>query len=80
MEYGLYVPHALKRLFSNKLLLHHQQIPVIQAFGIFKGCAAMVNTKFGLDPKLAEAIKQAAEEVIKHFFHQCCIFVYLQEI
>ncbi|XP_071079155.1 probable fumarate hydratase, mitochondrial [Haliotis cracherodii] len=40
-------------------------IPVIQAFGIFKGCAATVNTKFGLDPKLAEAIKQAAEEVAK---------------
>ncbi|KAL4898807.1 L-Aspartase-like protein [Aspergillus ambiguus] len=37
--------------------------PVIKAFGILKGAAATVNMKFGLDPKIGEAIKQAAAEV-----------------
>lgn len=37
--------------------------PIVRAFGILKGAAAKVNTKFGLDPKIAEAIQQAAAEV-----------------
>ncbi|KAK5115031.1 fumarase fum1 [Meristemomyces frigidus] len=37
--------------------------PIVRAFGILKGAAAKVNTKFGLDPKLGEAIQQAASEV-----------------
>ncbi|KAI9789137.1 MAG: fumarase fum1 [Candelina submexicana] len=37
--------------------------PVIRAFGILKGAAATVNMKYGLDPKIGEAIQQAAEEV-----------------
>ncbi|KAJ5166167.1 Fumarate hydratase [Penicillium canariense] len=37
--------------------------PVVQAFGILKGAAATVNMKYGLDPKVGEAIKQAAAEV-----------------
>ncbi|KAL3249372.1 hypothetical protein ABHI18_011632 [Aspergillus niger] len=37
--------------------------PVVKAFGILKGAAAEVNMKFGLDPKIGEAIKQAAAEV-----------------
>ncbi|KAM0722445.1 hypothetical protein Q7P37_001886 [Cladosporium fusiforme] len=39
------------------------QPPVIKAFGILKGAAATVNMKYGLDPKLGNAIVQAAEEV-----------------
>lgn len=37
--------------------------PVVKAFGILKGAAATVNMKYGLDPKVGEAIKQAAAEV-----------------
>ncbi|EGO51509.1 fumarate hydratase mitochondrial precursor [Neurospora tetrasperma FGSC 2508] len=37
--------------------------PIIKAFGILKGAAAKVNTRYGLDPKIAEAIQQAAKEV-----------------
>lgn len=39
-------------------------LPVIKAFGILKKAAAIVNKEFGLDPKLADAISQAADEVI----------------
>ena len=46
--------------------------PVIRAFGVLKGAAAAVNVKFGLDPRLANAIQHAAAEVaslklIDHF-------------
>ncbi|KAK5065182.1 hypothetical protein LTR84_001018 [Exophiala bonariae] len=45
---------------------------VVRAFGILKGAAATVNMKYGLDPKVGEAIQQAAAEVaslklIDHF-------------
>ncbi|KAL4917758.1 L-Aspartase-like protein [Aspergillus aurantiobrunneus] len=36
---------------------------VVKAFGVLKGAAATVNMKYGLDPKIGEAIKQAAAEV-----------------
>jgi len=39
-------------------------LPVIKAFGVLKKAAASVNQEFGLDPKVAEAICQAADEVI----------------
>jgi fumarate hydratase class II len=39
-------------------------LPLIQAFGVLKKAAAHVNQQFGLDPKVAEAISQAADEVI----------------
>ncbi|ETN79756.1 hypothetical protein RB195_009143 [Necator americanus] len=39
-------------------------LPVVHAFGILKKAAAMVNTEFGLDKKLADAICQAADEVV----------------
>lgn len=39
--------------------------PVVRAFGILKKCAAQVNKNYGLDPKVADAIIQAADEVIK---------------
>lgn len=38
-------------------------IPIIHAFGILKSAAAAANAKFGLDPKVAEAIQQAAQDV-----------------
>ncbi|KAJ3284049.1 fumarase fum1 [Borealophlyctis nickersoniae] len=38
--------------------------PLIRAFGILKKAAARVNVKYGLDPKLADAIGKAADEVI----------------
>jgi fumarate hydratase class II len=46
--------------------------PVVRAFGILKGAAAVVNVKYGLDPKVGQAIQQAAKEVadlkwIDHF-------------
>ncbi|KAM0486812.1 hypothetical protein ACHAPX_000075 [Trichoderma viride] len=46
--------------------------PVITAFGILKGAAATVNMKYGLDPKIGQAIQQAAQEVadgklLEHF-------------
>lgn len=39
--------------------------PIIRAFGILKKCAAKVNQSYGLDPKIASAIIQAADEVIQ---------------
>ena len=39
------------------------QIPVVRAFGILKRSAAVVNKKFGLDTKVADAIVAAADEV-----------------
>ncbi|KFD64966.1 hypothetical protein M514_11547 [Trichuris suis] len=38
-------------------------LPVIHAFGILKKAAAIVNKEKGLDPKLAEAIVKACDEV-----------------
>jgi len=39
------------------------QLPVIKAMGILKKAAATVNKQFGLDPKVADAICKAADEV-----------------
>ena len=39
------------------------QIQVIQAFGVLKRAAAEVNKDYGLDPKIADAIILAADEV-----------------
>ncbi|XP_042907614.1 fumarate hydratase, mitochondrial [Parasteatoda tepidariorum] len=38
--------------------------PIIKAFGILKKAAADVNKEFGLDSRIADAICQAADEVI----------------
>jgi fumarate hydratase, class II len=38
-------------------------IPVVRSFGILKKCAAKANLNYGLDPKKADAIIQAADEV-----------------
>ncbi|KAI8059605.1 fumarate hydratase [Gongronella butleri] len=39
-------------------------LDVIHAFGILKKAAALVNVEYGLDPKIADAIVKAADEVI----------------
>jgi len=38
-------------------------IPVVRAFGLLKKSAAIANLNYGLDPKKAQAIIQAADEV-----------------
>jgi fumarate hydratase class II len=40
-------------------------LPVIRAFGILKKAAAKSNLAFGLDPKKADAIIKACDEVIE---------------
>ena len=37
--------------------------PLIKAFGVLKKSAATVNMTYGLDPKIGNAIKQAADDV-----------------
>jgi hypothetical protein len=37
--------------------------PLIKAFGVVKKAAAIVNVGYGLDPKIGEAIQQAADDV-----------------
>lgn len=39
-------------------------LPMVQAIGYVKKAAASVNETYGLDPKIAGAIRQAADEVI----------------
>ncbi|KAI1749327.1 fumarate lyase [Xylaria castorea] len=46
--------------------------PIVKAFGILKGAAAIVNMQYGLDEEIGKAIQQAAAEVaslklINHF-------------
>merc|ERR1719260_347169 len=41
-------------------------LPVIKAFGVLKKAAAEVNKEYGLDPVVAGAISQAANEVISN--------------
>ena len=38
-------------------------VPVVRAFGILKKAAAKVNLNYGLEPKIADAVIQAADEV-----------------
>ena len=38
-------------------------LPIVRAFGLLKKAAAQANTSFGLDPKIAQAVIQAADEV-----------------
>ena len=44
--------------------------PIISAFGVLKKAAATVNKEFGLDPKIADAICAAADEVISGKLHE----------
>ncbi|ETN40297.1 fumarate hydratase, class II [Cyphellophora europaea CBS 101466] len=54
-----------RSLGNFNINLPQEKMPegVVRAFGILKGAAATVNMKYGLDPKLGEAIQQAASEV-----------------
>ncbi|KAG8779892.1 fumarase fum1, partial [Ceratobasidium sp. 428] len=36
--------------------------PLIKAFGVLKKAASHVNATYGLDPKISDAISQAADE------------------
>ncbi|KAI8374044.1 fumarate hydratase [Choanephora cucurbitarum] len=56
-----------QRSFENfKIGGAEERMPsaLIKAFGILKKAAAKVNLEFGMDPKVSEAIQQAATEVI----------------
>ncbi|PRD25680.1 UNVERIFIED_CONTAM: Fh [Trichonephila clavipes] len=46
-------------------------LPVIKAFGILKKSAADVNKEFGLDPRVADAICQAADELTLVYSAKC---------
>ena len=37
--------------------------PLIKAFGVLKKAASIVNEGYGLDPEIARAIQQAADDV-----------------
>ena len=39
-------------------------VPVVKAFGLLKKSAAQANLNFGLDPRIAQAIIEAADEVV----------------
>ena len=43
---------------------------MIKAFGILKKAAAQVNKEYGLDPKISDAISNAADEVISGQLYQ----------
>lgn len=55
-------PLLEKKTNIFKLILV-SQVQVIRAFGILKRAAAEVNQDYGLDPKIANAIVKAADEV-----------------
>ena len=57
---------AQRSLGNFKIGWEKQPLPIVRALGIVKRAAAEVNVRLsGLDPKIAEAIVQAANEVIE---------------
>lgn len=62
-----YGAQTLRSMMNFNIGGDHERmpLPVIKAFGILKKAAAVVNKEFGLDAKLADAISQAADEVIE---------------
>lgn len=50
-------------------------LPIIKAFGIIKKAAGKVNLKYGLDPKIANAIMAAADEVKTTKNYTLCIYL-----
>ena len=40
-------------------------LPVVKAFGLLKKAAAKTNLNYGLEPKIANAMIQACDEVIE---------------
>lgn len=49
--------------------MERMPIPLIRAFAVVKKAAATVNIGFGLDPKVANAIVQAADEVLQEMLY-----------
>ncbi|KAF9474477.1 fumarate hydratase [Pholiota conissans] len=39
-------------------------LPLIQAFGVLKKAASIVNVEYGMEPRIGEAIQRAADDVI----------------
>src|SRR5580765_2291572 len=57
---------AERSLHNFKIGWEKQPLPIVRALGIIKRAAAEVNTALGkLDPRLSNAIVQAAQEVIE---------------
>lgn len=61
-----YGAQTMRSMLNFDIGGEHERMPlaVIKAFGILKKAAAIVNKEYGLDAKLADAISQAADEVI----------------
>src|SRR5207244_7403346 len=60
--YGVQTARAMENFPISSLRMPR---PMIRALGLIKWAAARVNTELGyLDPKIAKAIRQAAQEVI----------------
>jgi fumarate hydratase class II len=38
-------------------------LPLIKAFGVLKKAAAVINIGYGMDPKIGNAIQEAADDV-----------------
>lgn len=60
------MPVSITQLANKAMLCSTDfffQIPVVKAFGILKKAAAEVNKEYGLDPKIADAISKACDEV-----------------
>jgi len=62
--YGAQTLRSVMNFPIGNLASERMPLPVIKAFGVLKKAAAEVNQEFGLDPKVAGAISQAADEVI----------------
>jgi len=62
--YGAQTVRSVMNFPIGERASERMPLPVIKAFGILKKAAAEVNTEFGLDPTVAEAISKAADEVI----------------
>jgi fumarate hydratase class II len=62
--YGAQTLRSVKNFPIGDRASERMPLPVIKAFGVLKKAAATVNTEFGLDPKVADAICKAADEVI----------------
>lgn len=48
---------------------------LIKAFGYLKKACAKVNTEFGLEPEIGQAISEAADEVITITSYVLCLLL-----
>lgn len=66
LDHSNYPPYTHQRSLENFDIggpTERMPIPLIRAFAVVKKAAATVNLGFGLDPKVVNAISQAADEV-----------------